>query len=345
MEASLSAQLTQIFRAVAIHSPTSFTFAGKLTAEPNFSAPISPQVSPASQQSPLIAQLQQQLYQYCYTRRFDGAIHDEASVVLQDDNLLRELSAANMSRERWDGGWQIKLILPSGQVIAQKNELVRNVWPGEFLTHGGPGMPPSVGSNISIYCPRESQVLQPGFYFVFGETITDQQDESDFLRFYWNIKDTGAPELTRLLTTELNRFQIPFRFKCCNSRALFKRIETAVLYVNKRYFRITAELLARIQPQLSEHLRPDTALFTKPLVAGLSLAEDPSNGESFGTSRCRIVAEGIYSAYLRGEQTEEARMQDVTRQFETYGLTLERAYLNPGSIDQYEFPTREASKT
>ena len=261
------------------------------------------------------------------------AQHDMAG----DSSFLRELSEANSSQERWDSGWQIYQTLPSGQILAHKYGIMRMVWPGEFMAHDGFGMAPRVGANISILVARESRTMQPGFYFAFGETVTDQQDDYSIVRFYWNITDSAAPGLIRLITQRLNRFQVPFRLKCLSFRTQFKRADAAVLFLGKRYYRITAELLVDVYEQVRGNLKTETPLFTKQLAAGLGFAEDPGNGESFGMSRCRIVAEGLWSAYVKGLPTQQARLQEVIAHFEKNGIALEHPYLNARSIDHYEF--------
>src|SRR6266446_5087093 len=97
------------------------------------------------------------------------------------------------------------------------------LWPFDFLPLGRFLMAPGEGANISILVARESRTMQPGFYFAFGEAVTDQQDDYSIVRFYWNIPDSLAPGLIRLITRRLNRFQVPFRFKCLSFRTQFKR--------------------------------------------------------------------------------------------------------------------------
>lgn len=338
---SLITNLRQIFAAINILSPTSFLFAGQLfnttdqTIQPLQLQGFYPT------QDPLILQLQQQLYQHCFCHRFQGylsapSINNSSINRSEEDNLLQILSGANQSRDLWDGGWQVYQILPSGQILARKGDLIRTVWAGEFMTQDGPGMAPRVGAMINLFAPRESRTMQPGFYFVFAETLMDDQDLKNFLRFYWNIQPDGAATLIQLITQVLNQFQVPFRFKCLSNRAFFNRIDAAVLFVSKRFYRITAELLSDVYPRLQKSLQPDSPLFTQQLAPGLGLAEDPGTGESFGMHRCRLVAEGLWNAYIQGWQTEPVRLQEVTKRFAQEGMTLERPYLNPGSIDQYQ---------
>jgi len=93
-----------------------------------------------------------------------------------------------------------------------------------------------------------------------------------------------------------------------------------------------------VHSKIQDGLKSETPLFTKRIAPGFALAEDPGNGESFGMHRCRIVAEAIWQAYSEGSQTEEARLEEVTKRFVSYGLTLDRPYLNPRSDDQYDLP-------
>jgi hypothetical protein len=340
MDDAFLAELLKIFRAIEIASPTSFSFARKMFSSGDYAQSAWSMSTPA--QNPLVAQLTQQLYSSCYCKRFNGNLPDEQFLSPPlDDNMMAELSAAHAGRERWDSGWQTHRLLSSGQIIAQKGGFTRLLWPGEFVSHEGPGMPMREGARISVYAPRESREIQPGFYFVFSETVADQQDDYNLLRFYWHVKHSGAALLVRLITQEFNRFQLPFRFKSLASRTFYQRSDAAVLYINKRFYRLSVELLADVRDQLQEHLGADTPLFTKSLAPGLGLAEEPGSGESFGQNRCRILAEAIWNAYEKNLQSEQDRLQEVRLQFERNGLTLDFPFLNPNSSDQYIFPSAQ----
>jgi hypothetical protein len=250
---------------------------------------------------------------------------------------VQALSDANLTRERWDAGWQIARFEPSGQVLAAKGEQTRLLWPGEYIAQDGMGMAPRPGTSISIFTPKESRTLQPGFYFVFGEADYDPHNMRGLMRFYWNVSADGAAELVRGVTRALNRFRVPFRFKCVSSPAYYARLDSAVLFVRRRFYRPVAELLADLYPRVRPFLGEDCPLFTRPLAPGWALAEDPADGQSFGMSRCLMLAQGIWDAYARyGSQSLEARWQAVSEQFGRQGVDLARPYLNRGSVDRYE---------
>lgn len=344
MREKLNVQLRKIVRAVEIRSPDSFTFAGRVfsladaaAAQHQHAHAHHAQAFAQQQANPLASLLEQALYQHCYSHTFDGTLAADVLATALGENLAPALSEANATRERWDAGWQVYQLLPSGQVLAHKHGRTRALWPGEFLSLDAPGLAPRPGLNINVFFMRETTTMQPGFYFAFGEAQTDEQDNFSLARFYWNLKPEGAAPLTRSLTRSFNRFQIPFRFKCLTNSAFFTRDDSAVLYVNKRFYHITSRLLAGVHGEVAGHLRPSTPLFTKRLADGLGLAEEPYTGESFGMQRCRIFAEGLLSAHAHGLRDEAARLEEVERQFAKYGLSLERPYLNPGSVDLYDF--------
>jgi HopA1 effector protein family len=327
----LTAELERIFAAIEIAHPQAFAFAGR-------AMPVTPPAAPAVGQQPnaLVFQLQQTLYQHCYCQRFSGRLPDAPPSSPPDARLLETLRAANQGRERWDVGWQIEHVLQSGQIVARKGSCRRSVWPGEFVSHGGPGVAPQPGAAISVRAAVDSTTYQPGFYFVFGDTLSDDQDNYGILRLYWNAREPGAAALVREISATLNEYLVPFRFKILSHSGFFHRADAAVLYVNKRYWRVVVEVLRAPYERLGDGLAPQTPLFTKELAPGLGLAEDPGGAESFGMHRCRLVAEAVWDAYTAGAQTVGARMAEVDRHFARAGLALARPYLNPRSRDCYD---------
>jgi hypothetical protein len=339
MPSALSSELLAIMQAVAFPTPGTVTLAGR-TSPYTASGPMP---GMGTMGHPLVTQLQQLFYESCYCRRFDSAAAPQTNAQPSDTGFVEALSAANASRERWDAGWQLLQALPSGQIVAGKGAMTRMVWPGEFHGHGPPGAAPRPGTEISLFAPRESRTTQPGFYFVFGEALVDQQDDFGVVRLYWNVTADGAPTLVGGITQALNRLAIPFRFKCLCFPNLFDRSDAAVLYVAKRHYRITAALLADVHRAVRPTLKTPTPLFAKPLADGLGLAEDPKTGESFGMSRCHLLAEAVCQAHERGLDAAEARLNAVAAAFAAAGLSLERPYLNAGSTDRYEFQERRAA--
>ncbi len=333
MQKPLTQELNEIFDALIIENEDSFTFAGRQYSanDPRF-APRSASAS-QHQASPIADVLTLAFYEHGYCRRFAGTLPDSPATATGED-LTAALSQANSSRDRWESGWTVAQTLASGQVAARRHGKARLFWPGEFMAAGAPG-PLNSGAQITVFWKRESTGLQPGFYFAFGEQSSDHQDERNWIRFYWNVRPGGAAALVRAVTAELNRFETPFRFKLLSNSRLYGRSDAAVLYVARRYYRVASQLLERVPKLLGSELQKDTPLFTKLLAPGLSLAEDPNTGESFGMHRCRLMAEAVMAAHSAGQSTSARRLEALTRRFHEEGLSLEAPYLNARSKDDY----------
>ena len=334
MQDTLRNELLRIAGAISFPSPGAVAL-GSYTAPHAAAAGPAAGIMPTA--NPVVAQLQHLLYDRCYCRRFDTAAAPAATPAQPNPQFLENLAAANAGRDRWDAGWRIQQSLPSGQTVAVKGAITRMIWPGEFHAPGTPGLPPGTGAEISLFAARDSRTMQPGFYFVFGETLGDQEEESSLVRFYWHITAAGAAPLVAAVTQTLNRFAVPFRFKCLSMAELYQRSDAAVLYAAKRYYHLLAQLLPPIYKTVRPHLIETTPLFSKEFAPGFSFAENPRTGESFGMSRCRIVAEAVCAAAARGAHTPDAWVNEIAAAFAAAGLSLERPYLNAGSSDRYDF--------
>jgi len=336
--------IEQVFRAIRIDSPHELTFAGRaFTAPPAAGPPAAPPAAnggaPAAP-APLVELLTALLYRHVYSRPFRPPLPaaDTPENLGEDPQLIRSLSAGNASRDRWEHGWSIGQIHSSGQITAQRGNVSRSLWAGQFLSQDGPGARPRPGAQISIFYPRESTTLQHGFYYCFGETPEDESFALGLVRIYWNVALEGAPQLVGRLSARLNFFQVPFRLKCSVMPSQFARTDVAVVYLAKRLFPLVADLLREVYPGVSPFLGADVPLFTFRLAPGVGIAEDPGNGESFGQHRCRLLAETCWDCFLRSDQEPASRLAELRRRLGAQGADPERFHLNAGSLDCYEEP-------
>lgn len=329
--------LEQVLAAIRIDSPHELTFAGR-----KFAVAQGGHSANGTAKAPLVELLTDVLYRYVYSRPFkpplpspppDGQERQDFTI---DPELRALLSAANASRDRWEHGWAIGQIHSAGQITAQRGSLSRSLWPGQYLSKDGPGARPRPGAQISIFYPRESISLQPGFYYCFGETPEDESFTLGLVRIYWHIGLAGAPELVRSISARLNFFQVPFRFKCSVMPSQYDRTDVAVVYLAKRLFPFVADMLQEVYPAVRPHLGPEVPFFTRRLLPGVGIAEDPANGESFGQNRCRLLAESCWSCFLRGDQATASRLAELRDVAGAQGTDPERFHLNAGSLDCYE---------
>ncbi|HET9210182.1 MAG TPA: T3SS effector HopA1 family protein [Thermoanaerobaculia bacterium] len=330
--------LRRLLRDVIVRSPMEYELAGRTHKAAPFGAGQSPVWSAYSTgQPPLVIDLQTRIYDEAYCRPLGSRIEPPASSA----SLLEALSAANAGRDRWESGWTLAQRMPDGHVMARKGELASVFAPGEFAAAQGGA--PSPGAPLHVLFPRESRTQQPGFYVANGEQPAPFGADSRMARVYWHVAEEGAVPLTHAVTALLNRYQVPFRFKTLAYGGVYTRADAAVLYFAARYWQIVARLLPAIREEVRRHLRPDIPLLTWRLYDGVGLAEDPATGESFGMSRSRLIAQAIWDAYARGQQSEESRMAELAIQFERIGLSLDRPHLRAGSADIYSIDFEEAA--
>jgi hypothetical protein len=203
--------------------------------------------------------------------------------------------------------------------------------------------PVSVAAPISAFmnalsevnAGRESLTQQPGCYMALGQP---ESVGTKWLRLYWNVNPSGAVVLMEIATGILNLLHVPFRLKVLLDTSIARR-DAAVLYVPLAYWPAARDIIGPISRRLDEsrNLEAATPLFTKTLRPGVGLAEDPQTGLSFGMHRSGLVARSLARSYLAGHTKEDQQWSDLTAEFTREKLSIDRAYLNAGSVDVYEF--------
>lgn len=284
----------------------------------------------------LLLALQSQLYSdfYCQGAATPSLKEPSARAHASIGEFIEELSGSNCGSGYVAEGWRVAS-LPNNTLVAKRDGLAFRVQPndcrpaGELLDRS---------SCVGLCFPKELRGISPGFYMAVSEVEMPDAKEVDVVRLYWNLRADGAAPLMRELTRELNGARFPFRFKVLNDRGAFQRCDAAVLYVRKSDYEGIAEIVRGIYPKIGQKLNERVPAFVKRLAPGLGLAEDPGRKhDSFGTHLCRVLAEGMLRAYHKGRESLPDRLSVVEAVFAKYGIGLETPYLNPGSIDRYEF--------
>jgi HopA1 effector protein family len=335
-----------------IHSPTAFAFADEppvdvrtvpMAAGFGGAMPQAPMAAGGGGDDPLLGAIQVKLYDRCYARRSgspaaastQGPAADQAA----DLDFARRLVAANAGREHWDGGWVIHQFGPNGQAFVRKGDRERVAMPGAFIFAGPPGQAPQIGTAVSLRAPHDTFDVQPGYYFAFGDTLDELADNLSLVRLYFHCGPEAAVSMVGELTGALNRFQTPFQLKTPTQPALYGRTDALVLYVGVRYFPIAARIVESLLGRIP--LQTTTPLFTKRLWPGVGAAVEPGSGESFGSHRCRLTAEGIVGAWRQaGAQDTPNRLAAVAARFAAAGLDLQRPWLGPAGVDPFATPDR-----
>lgn len=296
----------------------------------------SPAPAPAAEARPaeplFMAALEGELYSRLYVRPQPAAASISDPLAQRDH--LSALSAANGGVGTWEPGWRVVTVEVDGRYGVTKDEVTFWVRPEGLRTRTGRAR---AGDFCRVWVGKEMRHLLPGFYFAYGNG--DQQEERDrpdpLLRFYWHLTRETAVEYMGLVTSLFNRAGIPFRTKVMADPGAYVRADAGVLYLERRFFAPARPLVRRVHEALAARLRPETPMFTKRLADGLGLAEDPAGGMSFGQSRCRLAARGLWACFRRGLSGADARLSSIAEAFRVAGLDPSAPHLERGSRDCY----------
>ncbi len=298
--------------------------------EPPWSLPPHVDVSPRERLTHAVATV---LYHGVYCGGPAGRDFTVPEGLAADEAFIEKLSAANQTRRSSERGWQLVDRQPNGSIQVTKAGRFRTATIGEYQLQGPDG-------SYALTVRREQRAWQPLCYFALSETLPNQRDDRDNMRFYFHCDPTASLVVMQSVTGLLNRHRTPFRIKCFNHPRLFDRADAFVLYIEKRYFPFVAHGLMMLAAQGTFDLGDGVPLFTKQLVPGIGIAEDPGTGQSFGQQRTRWLAEALLRAFDLGCLDNDGVLTQIRKRFNEAGVDLDASHLNAGSVDWYEVPSQ-----
>jgi HopA1 effector protein family len=246
-----------------------------------------------------------------------------------DIDFYRQLQQSNTSHGYRDPDWQVIAETDERELIVVKDGLHLHVSRHKHL-------PPecqqaNIGETISIYLPHN--LVERDAYLSIGNYGLPHQTAS--IQLYFNFTPAAAVAIVRQLTGELNQLKIPFQFAILHDPALFYRCDCGTLWLVGANYSILRSLLAEIYHAYQAEFSPQVPLFTKLLAPGLSIAQVPVAGSSFGMQRCELLATGLFTACKRG-QTAADKLGTIERVLTAAGVDLAQPYLNPSESDVYD---------
>lgn len=266
------------------------------------------------------------LAEMLYSRWYSGhrPVMTEAAV----SNLVETLRAAHADSDRFEGGWSAVRAWPSGRAVAARGPVQRVLDPVDYVCPGRPGLPPRAGAPVRVTARRDSVTAQAGYWVTWGGDWGLPGQPADQVRLYWNIDAAGAPALVRTLTAGLGGLGVAYAMKVPSEATGFGRRDAAVLFLGGVDFTSAGTMLRAAHADLAGVLAPETPALTRRLAAGLGCADEPLTGESFGMSRCRLIAEALTSVLQTGQRDPEVLLRAIHARFRAEGLDPERPHLN-----------------
>ena len=299
VEQALREELARIVDAVAIQSPAAFTLGGRPSsgiALPVIGLNLTPDMPP------LMNELVMQLYQHCFASRWAGQAAPYQPPPTASDARMGRVAGARQSEPRAVGG---RMADPAHHAQRGRRGAAR-----QDVAHAGAGRvhQPQRLRHGSIARGRWSGCTfrasrarcRPATTLHSARRSPTPTTSSRWCASTGTFPPRARRSCCERISGDLNRWEVPFRFKTPSHPGMFARTDTAVLYAPRRYAHFTRELVAEIHSAIRPFLRDDVPLFTLRLAPGLAFAEDPGTQESFGMCRSRILAQGIWQAHVQG---------------------------------------------
>ncbi len=257
-----------------------------------------------------------------------------------DLKFYEQLHHSNCGKGYFDPDWQILRQESDGSFAVAKGGLTLHINGDRYLAP--PNKSISGGDRISLLMPRN--LVQNGFYMAVGNAglnshNSDRNTRDTTVRIYFHLSPEGAVAVMASLTEHLNAIGIPFSFKVLYNPSNYDRFDSGVLYFEKNFYSQVHRSLQVIYLENQRHFRAEVPLFTKQLLPGLAVAEEPdqkfSEQESFGTNRCQIIADALITTWDSGDSSPNKRLEAIFQNFFRLGIDLKQPYLNAYSEDIY----------
>jgi len=296
-----------------------------------------------------------QLRKFLYGIYYNGALRATLAPDANSDNLpvyqhlqnntvvginlefYAQLHESNGGEGYFDPGWSVLRQESDGNLAVQKNDLTLHIECdlASAARHLQVAEKSAlVGDTVAIRMPRN--LVENGFYIAVGNAGLVN---CSGVHIYFNLSPEGAVAVMVNLTRQLNEISIPFTFKVLYNPSDYGRYDSGDLYFERSNYDTVRQVLQTMYVENQSHFQSSVPLFTKFLALGLGLAEETdckfAAQESFGMNRCQIVANGLLSAWQKGDNSPEGRMTSIRQHFSQLGIELQRPYLNAKSEDIY----------
>lgn len=317
-------QVASAVSALTILSPTRYAWLGRTSQR--LSAAIDAEMDDQARRRYLVSCLAQELYWSFYSQgRPVPARWGEPEPAAPDPWLVDALSAANRGQGSWEDGWTIEELVGAEALVTGGRLRARLPVDECRAKSGALGR----GADVSVSVPKDLPALWPGYYTVISDA-PEAADAQSLVRVYWNVTRRGAPALVEALSGMLNAQGVGFRLKVADHPLRLQRCDAAVLYLDGGAFPALRPTLTDVAESLRSRLEPGIPVFTLQLRPGVGLAEGRTDGESFGITRCEMLADGIARARAHALTSTDERVDEVARRFDEAGVSIDAPYLEPG---------------
>lgn len=276
--------------------------------------------------STLLMHLSDAFYSHWFAR---ASAERREPAVADDRNVVAAVRAAHASTDRFENGWTVRAVDRNGRIVATKARDDLHLGPLDYANLTRRGAPVRPGDALAVTCRRDHVDSASGWWTTWRDAGT--VSTGSIVRVYWNCGAGVVAQLVRGATTWLESRAIPYMMKCPADRSSFGRVDPVVMYLSPDGWAASKAGLREVHSGIAEHLRPEVPPLTLRLGRGVSLAEDPTDGRSFGQSRSQAIAAGALRAFDLGLVSVDDIVDSLAFGLHAHGIDPVRPYLRPGS--------------
>jgi hypothetical protein len=238
------------------------------------------------------------------------------------DDLAAMFRAAHAGSDRWDGGWLVELAASGGGVAVARGTERRVLDRCDYLDPARPGIVAGPGATVLAPARRDFLDAAAGWWYTHHEDWTLDAPDARLVRAYWNVGPGAAALLVRHVSSHLLESGVPWMLKCAVHRESYTRADVAILFLPSDELELLQSVVDDVREAIAPVLRVGTPPLTLRAGRGVSVADDPGTGESFGEHRCRLIAEGILAA-----PSPERQRAAIAERFLEEGVPPDRPYV------------------
>lgn len=215
---------------------------------------------------------------------------------ITDTHLTGGLRAVAASCSQWERGWVVMQPAAGGSCLAGRAGVVRPFRPGDYANLSRPGAPVMPGDTVAVM-QRTEWVDEASTFWV---THADSGEPAHpLVRVYWSVAHDRIGWVLREVVRALDTADIKYSLKCPSRAAEYARVDSLVVYLEKSAWPRCRPLLKKLAAKLLPHLRTAMPPLTLKIAPGVAFAEDGSQSESFGQTRCTALVPGVLAVLDR----------------------------------------------
>lgn len=207
-------------------------------------------------------------------------------------HLTSVVRAAHPQAKSFSPGWVVLACETTGAVRAMAGQRMRWLRPGEYVSQSRPGVPPAPGEQISVVDRLDHVDRERALWW----TYSPDEPAPPIGRIYANVRPATSARAIDIAVRTLMSAGVAYQAKIPELAGAARRVDSLVIYHSRSERPAVLDAFGVAQGELKSLLAQECPPLTCEIWPGLSWADDPGNGESFGQSRCAALASAVAGA-------------------------------------------------